>query len=177
MLLIVSRRLQTSPVAANKIAGAYRFCTTFIINFTSMRWSLRTKLYCALLLSLMIVPIFYFALPVSHDDWWMGFRVMNHAVRAFAPLLTIIGYYALFAKRKRYAYYLILVSLICNTYLLNLDFYNLCVIVKSPSFSRFYRFMFEGIYIGLFGLLVFIFTILFNVEIIVRNNSEANQVI
>ena len=142
-----------------------------------MKMPLKTKIYSALALSLVIVPIFYFMLPVSHDDWWIGFRIVNHALRALSPLITIVGCYALFVKHKRYAHYLISVSLVVNSYLFNLDSYNLLMMMKSALFSQFNLFRHEAMYIGLSGLLVFAFTIFFNTEIIVKNNSEANQVI
>ena len=135
-----------------------------------MKISKRVKVYSALILSLLIIPIYYFILPVSHADWWLWFRLMNHAIHTLVPLINIIGYYGLFLKHKKSFIYLIIISLVGDMYIFNLDAYNIFISLKSLSFNML-KLGFEESYILLIELLVFIFTIFFNAEIIIRKNK------
>jgi len=139
-----------------------------------MKLSRRTKIYGVAALSLLIIPLYYFMLPTSHDEWWIGFRRFNHFIRAMAPLLTIIGYYAIFIRHKKYAPALVFAGFIALLYVFNLNFYNALILFKDQSvagrslnltigFS-----IIEMAYIGIVELIVTILTIIFSAEILIK---------
>ena len=132
-----------------------------------MQLPISSKVYLALASSLIIIPVFYFMVPPDHNDWWMWFRLTNHALRALTPAAAIIGYYLLFLKHKRHAHYLVVLSLVSTVYLFNLDVYNMIVLMKTNS-GPFSPLLFESVYILLTNYLVYIFTILLNAGLVIR---------
>lgn len=121
-----------------------------------MKVSKRIKVYSIMVLSFLVLPVYYVIFKAGGIAIPMG--LSRPAFGQYTSIITILGYYGIILKLKtNFWYFLVILSLILNLLLLNLD-------VCSYIFMSMY-------FISLLYELSMVLVILLNAEIIIRRNN------